>query len=485
MLFDYLAYYWPQIATILHVVLAAVVSAHVVINKRDPRAAAGWVGLIWLSPFLGAFLYYLLGINRISRRATGLRGDLTAPEHEPQSFVCTEERLEEIVGQDRRHLVELARLGRRVTSRNLLGGNRVEPLLNGDEAFPRMIEEIGRAKESINLCSYIFDYDRIGKQFVEALIAAHQRGVAVRVIVDGVGARYKTPRVTAILREAGIKAAEFLPTLFFSRWARFVNLRNHRKILVIDNARGFAGGMNIREEHALGGEPRHPEADVHFFVEGPVVAHLQEDFAIDWKFCTDEELEGDAWFPDIEPVGQAAARGIPDGPDEDLYKLGRVLLGALACAKYRVVIATPYFLPGQALIAALNVAALRGVEVDILVPRRTNSRLVQWASAAGFWQVLAHGCRVYRSADPFEHTKLMLVDDAWTLFGSANWDPRSLRLNFEFNVECYDCDLARRVAEILDDKLSRATPVTLEEVDGRALPVRIRDGVARLFSPYL
>jgi cardiolipin synthase len=232
-------------------------------------------------------------------------------------------------------------------------------------------------------------------------------------------------------------------------------------------------------------KPKHPIRDHHFRVEGPVVAHLQEVFAEDWAFCTGELLQGKAWFPKIEPVGRALARGIAIGPDEDTDKLRFTLEGALASAQSSVIIVTPYFLPEAPLITALNIAALRGIEVDIILPEANNLTLVKWASTAQLWQVLRRGCRVWMSPPPFDHSKLMLVDGSWALVGSSNWDPRSLRLNFEFNVECYDCELAEKLRAWMCKKRDGCRQVTLADVDGRSLPVRLRDGVARLLTPYL
>jgi cardiolipin synthase len=286
------------------------------------------------------------------------------------------------------------------------------------------------------------------------------------------------------LRNGGVPVARFLPTLVPGRFA-YSNLRNHRKILVADGRVGFTGGLNIREGHDERFKPAHPIADHHFRIEGPVVAQTQEVFAEDWAFATDELLEGDQWFPAIEPAGTALARGISAGPDSDLDKLRLTLEGALACATSSVCIVTPYFLPDASLVGALNVAALRGVEVDIILPQANNLALVKWASTAMLWQVLERGCRVWMSPAPFDHTKLMLVDRAWTLLGSGNWDPRSLRLNFEFDVECYDGELAGGLHRWMMDRRAHAQAVTLADVDSRSLPVRLRDGVARLLTPYL
>jgi cardiolipin synthase len=208
-------------------------------------------------------------------------------------------------------------------------------------------------------------------------------------------------------------------------------------------------------------------------------------FAEDWLFTTRELLTGEAWFPTIGPEGSVVARGIPDGPDHDFDKLRWAILGALARARHRVRIVTPYFLPDTTLVTSLNLAALRGVAVDVVLPDKNNLPYVKWACQAQLWQILSRDCRVFYSPPPFDHTKLLVVDGAWALIGSANWDPRSLRLNFEFNVELYDAVLGGRLDAIVDEKIAAAREITLADVDGRPFSVKLRDGVARLFSPYL
>ncbi len=347
-----------------------------------------------------------------------------------------------------------------------------------------MISEIHRAEHSINMMTYIFDNDRAGKQFAEALVHAARRGVNVRVIIDDVGARYSFPPVTRLLRRSGIKVSRFLPTMLPWR-TPYVNLRNHRKILVIDGKKGFTGGMNIREGLMLMENPKHPFQDLHFCVDGPVVAHLQEVFLEDWAFCTGETLSGKEWHPPLNSNGTAIVRGIPDGPDEDFEKLQWIVHGVLMAAQSTVRIVTPYFIPDSALIKTINLTSLRGVNVDIVLPSENNLPVVKWASMDVLQQILEHGSRVWLSPPPFDHSKLMVVDDVWSLLGSANWDTRSFRLNFEFNVECYDADLAGKLNQIVNAKINGAQEVTLDQVNSRTLPVKLRDGIARLFSPYL
>jgi cardiolipin synthase len=306
----------------------------------------------------------------------------------------------------------------------------------------------------------------------------------VRVLIDDVGARYSLPPVVHALRSRGVVVARFGRTLFPWRLA-YTNLRNHRKVLVVDGRVGFTGGMNIRAGHVLAHGSRDATQDLHFRIDGPVVGHLMQVFADDWLFTSRERLSGDAWFSALTPAGSVFARGIVDGPDEDFEKAYLVRLGAIACAQHSIRIVTPYFVPDARLISALTVAAMRGVRVDIVLPAVNNLALVHWAATAQLWQVLLRGCRVWYTPPPFDHSKMFLVDDGWALIGSSNWDARSLRLNFEFEVECYDERFARDMAMLVEQKLASAREVTAAMLNARSLPVRLRDGIARLAAPYL
>ena len=480
----FLTSWWPYLAFAFDVTISSVASAHAVLHKRDVRAAIGWAGIIWLAPVLGTLLYVLFGVNRIARRARILaarRPTLNTPRD--PSF-STPQMLRTSIGPEREHLHALAKLVDNVTDLPLLAWNQVSPLVNGTETYPKMLAAIEGAQTSITLTTYIFDNDISGRQFAEALGKAVRRGVEVRVIVDDVGRRYSWRSIAPLLRGAGVKVAQFLPT--FVPWHfRYANLRSHRKIMVVDGQIGFTGGMNIRHGNTLENAAKRPIQDLHFRVTGPVVAHMQETFALDWGFCTGEVLSGERWFPKLEPCGTMLARGIPVGPDEDFEKLRLTLLGAVACAQHSIVIITPYFIPDDAILASLNLAALRGVQVDVVIPHQNNLRLVQWAVLPVVRQLLDSGVRVWRSAPPFDHSKLTVIDGAWSLFGSANWDQRSLRLNFEFNVEVYDRELAARLIALAECKIANSKRVTPQEIDARPLLIQLRDGVARLASPYL
>ncbi|MEX2172901.1 MAG: cardiolipin synthase [Pirellulaceae bacterium] len=475
---------WPYVLASVHVVLTLVASGHVVLTKRDPRAAIGWVGIIWLTPIMGTILYIVLGVNRIRRKARQLRRGRGQRHSSAERDGVSPETIQQILGSEAEHLSALTGYVRKLTGLPLLDGNRVEPLQGGRATYDAMFAAIDAAEKSIGLLTYIFDNDPLGRQFVQALARAQQRGVQVRVLIDSVGARYTWPSIAHALRQAGIPCATFLPTLIPGK-LHYTNLRNHRKIMVVDGRIGFTGGINIRAGHLCEPGEKHPVEDLHFRFAGPVVAHLRETLIADWEFSAGEVLEGPAWLPRLEPCGESICRGIADGPDSQHDQIRLTMLGAIGCARHSVEIVTPYFLPEQPMIAALNVAAMRGVAVHILLPSQGNLALVQWASTAQLWQVLERGCRIWLSPKPFDHTKIMLVDGVWSFVGSANWDARSLRLNFEFNVESYDRNLAGQLAHIVHRKRATSRETSLQEVDARPLWMRLRDGVCRLALPYL
>jgi len=476
---------WPYLVTLATFCVMLATAVHILLKKRNTRAAAGWLGLVWFAPVLGVCLYWMFGVNRIKRRARLRLADKQIVPLPDKEAVVSPSFIEQLSGcMEKNGLVQLSRMTEKLTRQPLIQGNKVTPLVNGDQAFPRMLSCITEAQHSITFCSYIFDNDSWGSRFKVALKDAKERGLEVKVLIDGVGARYSFPSISRSLRREGLDVAEFMRTILPWRFQYF-NLRNHRKILVIDGRVGFTGGMNIRDGNCLADNPSHPVQDLHFQIEGPVVAELQRSFAEDWSFTTREILEGEKWYPHLDPQGNGVARGISDGPDEDFDKLRMVLLAALATAQESIRIVTPYFLPDAELVSALRIAALRGLEVEILLPASSNLRMVKWASDAGLEELLRQGCRIFLTRPPFDHSKIMVVDHSWVLLGSANWDSRSLALNFEFNMECYDFQLAEKVEAIMQEKKSTASELTLEEVLSRNILVKLRNRFFRLFSPYL
>ncbi len=482
-MFELIIEFWPEVFGALVVALSVAVSLRVILEKRDERAAVGWVGLIWFSPIVGAVLYMLLGVNRIKRRADRLRHERDRLNPPSSDAVPLEADTQKPPSAAFQQLRQLSRLVDSVTPLPLTSGNSVVPLFNGDDAYAAMLHAIDAAQRSVALCSYIFNNDQAGRLFVDALGRAVDRGVEVRVLIDGVGSYYSIPPVVPRLRRRRVTVERFLHS--FVPWRMpYLNLRNHRKVLVVDGRVGFTGGMNIRAQY-LSLVTDAPIKDLHFRLEGPVVRHLMGSFADEWWFTTREALAGESWFPAIAPKGDVMARSVVAGPDEDVDKLRWTLLGAVNEARRSIAILTPYFLPDETLATALKLAAMRGLEIDVVLPEANNLFFIKWAVAAQVDELLAVGLRIWMSPPPFDHSKLMIVDRAWTLFGSANWDPRSLRLNFELDVECYDQELAARLTELVEANISHSRPLTVGDLESRSLPVKLRDGIARLFKPYL
>ena len=457
----------------IHLALAGCVTGHVLLTKRNVGTSIAWIGLAWLSPMVGSILYVLLGINRVRARAIFLKEKRPQRGATPSSFSTT-------VTDD--HLAPLELTVGRITGRRADEGNNVIPLHNGDEAYPRMIAAIEAAQTSIALSTYIFRIDRVGTAFAEALTRAHRRGVEVRVIVDGVGGGYIVSPAYRLLRRNGVPVARFLHTQLPWRMP-FLNLRTHKKLLSVDGRMAFTGGLNIGDENRVLENPPYPVRDTHFLFEGPVVAQLNDVFAQDWLFASGEQLTGEAWFPAIGDAGTAIARAIASGPDQDIEKIESVILQAIACARQSIKVVTPYFLSDDRLVTSLALASMRGVEVDIIVPEKNNHLLVGWAMRAQIGPLVEAGCRVWHNPPPFDHSKIMTVDGSWGLIGSANWDTRSFRLNFELDVEIYHSDIVRQIEESLAAKQGRR--LTPSELRSRPLPARLRDSAARLLLPYL
>lgn len=481
-MWTFLEHYWVELLILLSIAAQVGTTLHLLLNRRDSASTVGWAALVALAPLTGFALYWTFGINRIERKAHRLRP--TGSRASQQIEIALERCARETLRLQSPQLIPLGHLGDAVTGTPLEAGNRVDPLYGGDHAYPEMLAAIDAARHSVGLSTYIFDNDAIGQEIARALKRARERGVQVRVLIDGVGHRYSRPSMARVLRAMGIRTGLFLAPSLPIR-SQYLNLRNHRKILTVDGQTAFTGGLNIRVGSMLGTAPKHPIEDLHFRVEGPIVRFLVEAFALDWHFTTGERLGGEGWYPPLRPAGDSLVRGVPDGPDEDFDNIRRMMLGALGAARERVRIVSPYFLPDQTLITALNLTAMRGVSVDIVMPAKNNLRFVQWAAQDQADLLLAGGCRLWLTPPPFDHTKLMLVDDVWSFLGSANWDPRSLRLNFEYNLECYDGHLAARLHALVDRKLEGARRLNLEQLRSRPLPVKLRDAFVRLLAPYL
>ncbi len=468
-----------SVAGLLYLLSASAAAVHVLLNKHNVSAAFSWIGVIILSPFFGVALYWLFGINRIRRRAQAEMRDrtdinertMTANIDEPAAIFAYLAEPQE----------KLFQTGLSIHDSPYLDGNQIDALINGTEAFPEMLAAIAGASKSIVLSSYIFEYDVIGKQFVSALGDAHKRGVSVFVSIDGLGVGYglSFAKADRVLRKLGVPTARFLPT-FSAAGTRFINLRNHRKILSVDGEQAFVGGMNIRAGNLLDQKSPHQTQDVHFKIRGPAVDQINQVFEDDWLFATGQSISLPTWQGPKEPG--VTCRVLLDGPDDNYQKLELTIIAAINSARQRISIATPYFLPDEPVIHALHLAVLRGVEVRVLVPHKNNLVFVDWAMSANESTILKAGIKLYRSRPPFDHSKLFIVDNCWSMIGSSNWDARSLELNFEINVECYSETFSQELEKILQNKFSNAF---LVESVNRRFFIGLRNNFFRLFTPYL
>ncbi|WP_255696674.1 cardiolipin synthase [Paralcaligenes sp. KSB-10] len=481
-LHDLILAYWPHLVFLISFVSGAAAATHAAMTKNDVRAAIGWVGVILMSPIFGPLFYLVAGINRVRRDRISQQRDEALKDYSNKQAVPVAD-----VGADSApQFISLRTLGDRISGFPLRGNNHIKILVGGDQAYPAMIAAIHGAKKTIALQTYIFDNDEVGREFVQALAQAKERGVEIRILIDSIGSKYSRPPIIGLLHKHGITTALFMTNPLGMKMP-YANLRSHRKILIVDGQHGFTGGMNIREGFVSAIAKQHVAGDTHFQVEGPIVLQLTSVFAHDWEFTTKETLPYATWCSDDwnVPLPEMPARCIRSGPDRFISSTHNMLLGAFAVAQQHIRIQSPYFLPDQILIGAINTAARRGIQVDIVIPGRNNLRLVNYAMTAQLDQVIRNGCRVWRASGNFNHSKLITIDGAWSYVGSSNLDPRSLRLNFELDIEIYNRGIAQDIERMIDSEIEHADPVSLAGLAEIPFRKRLRNKIIWLASPYL
>jgi cardiolipin synthase A/B len=462
----------------IYLIVAFSSAIHALLNKRDSRSALGWIGCCLLIPYAGPLLYLIFGINRTRQSARKLR-----PEPDDSGI---EIKLPPAATVPR---FPMAVVGSNVTRKPLLPCSQLKVLINGDAAYPEMLTAIDKANSTVYLSTYIFANDDTGLEFIEALGRARQRGVDVRVIVDGLGEYMSIPRVGGKLKREKLHFKRFNPVTFLP-FPLQLNMRNHRKLLVVDGTTAFTGGMNIWNHHYVS-QPRgnSPVQDVHFRLHGSIVTDMEYAFLKDWDYCagTQDAVNFKPQHAVTLPCDKTPiwSRLILDGPNEHLDKFSDTLIGIISAGRHRVWLMTPYFLPEADIIGALQAARLRNLDVKVVLPAENNIHLSHWATHNLLWQLLNHGVEVYYQKPPFSHSKLLIVDDDYSLIGSANIDPRSIRLNFELGIEIFSKTVNQQLHSYFEEKLDDSTMMTLPILNARPFLVKIRDAGAWLFSPYL
>jgi len=459
----------------VHIMMAVLASGHALLNKADSRGAFGWIALCIILPIAGPILYLIFGINRVNSAAR--RHYVTK---------LSKDSIDTITEPEGSNFRPLSMVGENVVKKGLSSCDEVLALENGEAIYPAMLDAIAHAERHVLLCTYIFDRDNTGQQFIDALVAAKERGLEVKVIVDGMGEWMSLRRVGTLLSLHEIEFTRFNPITLLPPSLN-LNLRSHRKMLIIDNLYAFTGGSNIGDRHlAERSENIHRVMDIHFRLQGRIVDELEWAFRRDWHYCRGtRELSPFRHSNPNKTVAPVWSRLVLDGPNKSLDRLSDLMLGVISSARHRVWIMTPYFLPTQDLIGALIAAHLRGVDVQILLPGENNIKPAHWASRNILRHILETDLYVAYQAAPFIHSKILLIDHHYSLIGSANMDPRSLRLNYELGVELFSAQTNRQLSDYFLKRRANAEQITKEDIANRSLPVRLRDSIAWLFSPYL
>jgi len=500
---------WGTQLVIAEIVWVTVISGFIMLERRSPTATLAWIMMLAALPLVGVPIYLIVGPRRLHRKRLRLRlarsriGSLLRQWREARA-----KRLS-VQGQ-------LMRAGTQLGQLPPEEALQVQLFLDGDTCYDALVAAIAGARHHIHLEYYIFRDDATGNRIIEALVERARSGIEVRLLVDAVGARLRRPALQA-MRAAGVDVRFFNGVRIFRVWRRLLNFRTHRKIVVIDGALGFTGGMNITDVHSARAHPENAWRDTHVCFAGPAVHGLQATFLENWVFTTGNDLgssqrERFAQFFPPTPGGSAAIdatvrgngrvmtppppRGSPDasehqiaqvlssGPDQDVHVVEAFYFAAITCAQQRLWLTTPYFVPGEPLLAAIASAAYRGIDVRLLMPERSDSALVDAASRTYYDVLLAAGVRIYLYPPPMLHAKTAVIDDGLAIVGTANLDNRSFRLNFEVVAAFYGGELVTQLAHAFEKDLRRSKSATRREARSPFLH-RLLASAARLLAPQL
>ena len=459
----------------------AVLSVWIVMQKRAPVSTISWILSLALIPFLGFFIYYFLGPQRlVKQRLKRLRSRASA--HAPADVALLREAREKAPPA----LRQLAALGTATCGLPVSSATGVELLSGGARTYDAIFEAIREAKHHVHLEYYIYEPDKIGTQLRDLLIEKAREGVEVRLLIDALGSKRVGRKFMAPMREAGIEVALFHDTRIGRRLRPVTNYRTHRKIVVCDGRVGFTGGVNITDEED---KRTRPDAyhDVHVRLEGSVVRWLQTTFLEDWTYASgdvprDIDTALTQFLPQVD-AGEIPVQIVTSGPDNPLEAIHRMHVAAINTSTQRAWLTTPYFVPGEEAMMALTSAALRGVDVRLLVPRRSDSLVVSAAARSYYQELMSAGVKVWEYKARMLHSKTLVVDDNCAMIGTANFDNRSFRLNFEVMAVVYGAELAKPLAAQFETDLHSSAGV--RGLRKQAFHRRLADSVARLFSPLL
>ncbi|MBI3461942.1 MAG: cardiolipin synthase [Planctomycetes bacterium] len=454
----------------------------VILRSREPLAAVAWILAIILMPGAGAVLYLAIGTTRIARKTH--RKKLSRETLGPQfpTLAAHEVSPPSVTGQSLGDTLMV--LACRTAQTRPTRGNLVEVITDVHRAYELQVAAIRQARHHIHLEYYIFQPDETGLYFRDLLIAKAREGVRVRFLYDAVGSLRLGRRFLRPMWQAGIQAECFLPVNpLRRRWV--FNLRNHRKILVVDGEVGFTGGANVGNEYIGRKSQFGYWRDTNMMLRGPSVSQLQQVFAEDWFFASDEELLAPELYPAVGEPGDQVVQIVASGPDMPVEVAHELFVAAIALARQRVLIETCYFVPPESIRVALQSAAHRGVTVQIILPARSAHLTALLAAHSYYEELLASGVQIFEYAPGLLHSKMMVVDSDWSYVGSTNLDNRSLRLNFEVGAVFYGSSMTERLAQVFQADLGRSQGLDLAHWSERWIGRRLMENTCRLLSPML
>ena len=475
-----------QVFTILYTIINIIIAIDVILDNRDPSSTVAWIMLLFLVPGVGIFLYFYIGRNHRKQKTfiKKRREDYTILNNllsQQLGFTNYGEIFKKNFNDTRGKIIPLLLNN---TRSPITVNNKVKVLQNGEITFSEMLAAISDAKEHIHMEYFIIKDSHIGRKFQQALIEKANEGIEIRLIYDAVGSIRLTEDFIRPLRDAGVHVQVFLPVtlpFFGSR----LNYRNHRKILVIDGKLGFVGGINIGDEYLGKNKKLGFWRDTHLMLQGEAVYVLQGIFLADWHFVSKESIDDFKYFPVQGYCGEKIVQIASSGPDSYWASIHQAYFSAINTARERVYITTPYLVPDEAILVALKTAALRGVDVRLLIPIKPDHSTVFWASKSHFEELLEAGVRIYQYGRGFVHGKVFIVDNNFTSIGTANLDIRSFKLNFEVNAFIYDKETNSKMAKDFFEDLRVSKKVVLEEYKNRPLTHKVKESIARIFSPIL
>jgi cardiolipin synthase len=469
--------------TIAEIVYVLVVSAWIVLQRRSPAVTLAWILLIIALPVGGLVAYYLVGHRRVRKnRLKRIRARLGLRE--------AKERLR--VGRiapagiplDARAL-QISRLATRVSDMPPSSASAVRVLHDGDEAYAAIEAAIRGAKHHVHVEYYIFEPDQTGTRLRDLLVERALAGIEVRLLVDALGSHRLSERFLAPLRAAGARFAWFSPVRLFRLRPHYINFRTHRKIVIVDGQVGFTGGVNVTDDESAAALGERAFRDTHVELRGDAVQWLQVVFLEDFHHATGQAPTGPAYFEPAAGEGTIAVQIVSSGPDQDWEAIKKVYFAAITGARERVWVTTPYFVPDEPMLAALTGAALRGVDVRVLVPRKSDLRIVTAAARSYYEELLAAGVRIHEYLPRVLHAKTLVVDENFAAIGTANLDNRSFRLNYEVSAVILDAATNATLASAFADDLARSREVDAGGLARKSLGTRLFEGGARLLSPLL